>query len=31
MGRIKWKDFDVYHLIVIRDEMDDEFTKTTNK
>jgi hypothetical protein len=31
MSRIKWKDFEVYHLIAIRGEMDEEFTKTANK
>ena len=31
MTRIKWKDFEVHHLIVIRGEMDEEFTKTVNK
>ena len=31
MSRIKWKDFEVHHLIAIRGEMEEEFTKTTNK
>ncbi len=31
MSRIKWKDFEVHHLIAIRGDMDEEFTKTTNK
>ena len=31
MTRIKWKDFEVHHLIAIRGEMDEEFKKTTNK
>jgi hypothetical protein len=31
IGRIKWKDFKVHHLIAIHGEMDDEFTETTNK
>ena len=31
MTRIKWKDFEVHHLIAIRGEMDEEFTKTVNK
>ena len=31
MTIIKWKDFEVYHLIAIRREMDEDFTKTANK
>ena len=31
MTRIKWKDFKVHHLIAIRGEIDEEFTKTINK
>lgn len=31
MAKIKCKDFEVHHLIVIRDKMDKEFAKTTNK
>lgn len=31
MSRIKWKDFEVHHLIAIRGEMEEEFTKTANK
>ena len=31
MTRIKWKDFEVHHLIAIRGEMDEEFKKTANK
>ena len=27
----KWKDFEVYHMIAIRKEMDLESTKTSNK
>ena len=29
MTIIKWKDFEVYHLLAICGEMDEEFTKTT--
>ena len=28
---IKWKDFEVHHLIAIRGEMDKEFKRTANK
>lgn len=31
LGRIKWKDFEVHHLIALRGKMDDKFTKTANK
>ena len=31
MSIIEWKDFEVYHLIAIRGDMDEEFTKTANK
>ena len=31
MSIIEWKDFEVHHLIAIRGDMDEEFTKTTNK
>ena len=31
MTRIKWKDFEVHHLIAIQGEMDEEFTKIANK
>jgi hypothetical protein len=30
-GRVKWKDFEVHQLIVIRGEMEEEFTKLANK
>lgn len=30
-ARIKWRDFEVQHFIVIRGEMNEEFTKTANK
>jgi len=28
---VKWKDFEVYQLIAIRGEMEEEFAKSTNK
>ena len=31
MTRIKWKDFEMHHLIAIRGKMDEEFIKTVNK
>jgi hypothetical protein len=31
MGRTKWRDFEVHHLIAIRGEMEDEFAKSANK
>ena len=31
MTKFKWKDFEVHHLIAIREEMDEEFKKTANK
>jgi hypothetical protein len=31
VAKIKWKDFKVHHLIVIRGEMNKEFAKITNK
>jgi hypothetical protein len=31
MGRVKWKDFEVHQLIVIREEMEEEFAKSANK
>jgi hypothetical protein len=31
MTRLKWKDFEVHHLIAIRGKMEEEFIKTTNK
>ena len=31
MTRIKWKDFEVHHLIAICGKMDEEFTKIANK
>ena len=31
LTKIKWKDFEVHHLIAIRGEMDEEFTKIANK
>lgn len=31
MTTIKWRDFEVHHLIAIRGEMDEEFAKTPNK
>lgn len=31
MARIKRRDFQMHHLITIRGEMNEEFTKTTNK
>lgn len=30
-ARIKWRDLEVYHLIAIRGEMDEEFAKIANK
>lgn len=30
-AKMKWRDFEVHHLIAIRGEMDEEFTKTRNK
>ena len=31
MASIKWRNFEVYHLIAIWGEMDEEFAKTANK
>ena len=31
MKRVKWKDFEVHHLIAIRGEMEEEFAKSANK
>ena len=31
MGRTKWRDFEVHHLIAIRGEMEDKFAKSANK
>jgi hypothetical protein len=31
VASVKWRDFEVHHLIAIRGEMDDEFARTANK
>ena len=31
MRRVKWKDFEVHQLIAIREEMEEEFAKSSNK
>ena len=31
MGRVKWKNFEVHQLIVIRGEMEEEFGISSNK
>ena len=31
MGRVKWKDFEVHHLITIQGKIEEEFVRSTNK
>ena len=31
MGRVKWKDFEVHQLIVIRGKLEEEFARSSNK
>ena len=31
MGRVKWKDFKVHHLITIQGKIEEEFVRSTNK